>query len=359
MTKLFEELKIKDIRLKNRIAVSPMCQYSSVDGIANDWHLVHLGSRATGGFGLIVCEATAISPEGRISPDDAGIWSDKHIEPLARINKFISENNTVPGIQLAHAGRKASTPKPWDKGYRSKTLSLSEGGWQIIAPSPLAFSDKYSVPKEMNDVDIQKVIKDFSDATKRSLDAGYKWLEIHAAHGYLINNFLSPLSNKRTDKYGGCFENRIRILIEIIDQVKKVWKESYPLTIRISATEWVDGGWDINDSVELSKTLKEHGVDLIDCSSGGNISYAKIPLKDGYQVEFSEKIKNKANILTGAVGLITEANQAEQILNNNQADLIFLAREALREPYWAIKSAQKLGYNFKDYVPIQYERAYI
>lgn len=359
MTSLFDELKIKDITLRNRIAVSPMCQYSSEDGMANEWHTVHLGSRAIGGFGLIICEATAVEPEGRISPSDAGIWSDKHIEPLLKINRFINENGSVAGIQLAHAGRKASTAVPWERHKNKGTLNKSENGWDIIAPSPIPFSEGYSTPKEMTINDIKNVIEKFKEATIRAIQAEYKWLEIHAAHGYLINSFLSPLGNQRTDNYGGSFENRISFLIEIIDSVKKVWNENYPLTVRISASDWVDNGWTIEDSIELSKVLKEHGVDLIDCSSGGMVNYAKIKAEPNYQVEFSNKIKNQAQILTGAVGLITEPLQAQEILEKNQADLIFLAREALREPYWPIKAAQTLKHDFKIYIPKQYERAYL
>lgn len=360
MTNLFDELKIKDITLRNRIAVSPMCQYSSNDGLANDWHIVHIGSRAVGGFGLIICEATSVSPEGRISPADAGIWSDEHIEPLTRINKFIHENGSVAGIQLAHAGRKASTAAPWER-YKSKgTLKSEEGGWDnILGASPIPFNSLHATPKEMTIEDIKQVTQSFKEATVRSVEAGYKWLEIHAAHGYLLNTFLSPLANQRTDNYGGSFENRTRLLKEVISEIKSVWPEKYPLTVRISASDWAENGWTIEDSVKLSRTLKnDYEIDLIDCSSGGMVDYAKIKAEPNYQVGFAEQIKKETGILTGAVGLITEPEQADKIISNGQADLVFLAREALREPYWPIKAAQQLNYDFKNLIAKQYERSY-
>lgn len=358
MSDLFKELKIKDIVLKNRIALSPMCQYSSVDGFANDWHMVHLGSRTVGGFGLIICEATSVSPEGRISPDDLGIWSDDHIEPLLKINKFIQSNNSISGIQIAHAGRKASTMKSWEKNYHSGSLTKEEGGWETLAPSAIPFSKNYISPKEMSEDDINKVINDFKNAAKRALEAGFKWLEIHAAHGYLLNSFLSPLANQRSDKYGGKFENRIRILLEVINEIKKVWKDSYPIAIRISASDWVEGGWNIEDSIALSRIVKDYGIDLIDCSSGGMSPDAKIDIKPGYQVQFSEAIKNNSGILTGAVGLITDPKQADEIISKKQADLIFLGREALRDPYWVIRAAKELNESYDQFVPEQYKRAF-
>ncbi|KAA9042185.1 NADH:flavin oxidoreductase/NADH oxidase [Ginsengibacter hankyongi] len=352
MALLFEPIKIRSIELKNRIIVSPMCEYSSIDGFANDWHLVHLGSRAVGGAGLILTEAAAVSPEGRITPDDLGIWKDEHIEFLKRITKFLEENGTVPGIQLAHAGRKASHSSPW-KG--SKALQNDEGAWQTLAPSAIAYKAGEPLPREMNKDDIDKVINDFSAAAERGLKAGFKVFEIHAAHGYLINEFLSPLSNKRSDEYGGQFENRIKILVEIVEAVRKVIKKDLPLFVRISATEWIEGGWNIEDSVELALILKAKGVDLIDCSSGGNSHNQKITLGALYQVPFSEKIKKESGILTGAVGLITTAEQAEEILAKGQADIIVIARQFLRDPYFPLHAARELNVDIP--WPLQYERA--
>lgn len=352
MTSLFEPLIVKDITLSNRIAVSPMCQYSAMDGFANDWHLVHLGSRAVGGAGLIISEATAISPEGRISPQDLGIWTDEHIVGLRKITDFIHAQGSVAGIQLAHAGRKASTTPPW---VQKHTISEDEGGWKTVAPSAVAFSDTYSMPKELSLDEIEKVVYDFKHAAIRSVSAEFKVLEIHAAHGYLIHQFLSPLSNFRTDNYGGSFENRIKILLDIIEAVKQVWPSGYPLFVRLSATDWTEGGWTIDDSVELASILKKMGVDLIDCSTGGNISYAKIPISTGYQVTFAEAIRKQTNILTAAVGLITTAAQAEEIISSGKADMVFLAREMLRDPYFPQKAAQVLGVDLK--WPVQYERA--
>src|SRR5665647_1028795 len=326
MPLLFEPIKIRSIELKNRITVSPMCEYSSIDGFANDWHLVHLGSRAVGGAGLIFTEATAVSPEGRITPDDLGIWKDEHIEFLKRITKFLEENGAVPGIQLAHAGRKASHSSPW-KG--NKALQNEEGAWQTMAPSAIAYKAGEPLPKEMNKDDIHKVITDFSTAAERGVKAGFKVFEIHAAHGYLINEFLSPLSNKRSDEYGGQFENRIKILLEIIEAVRKIIKKELPLFVRISASEWVEGGWTIDDSVKLALILKTEEVDLMDCSSGGNLHHQKITLGPLYQVPFSEKIKRGSGMLTGAVGLITAAKEAEEILKRGHADIIVIARQFL------------------------------
>lgn len=352
MTSLFTPLKIKDITFSNRIAVSPMCQYSAVDGFANDWHLVHLGSRAVGGAGLVISEATAISPEGRISPQDLGIWKDEHIAGLRKITDFIHAQGSVAGIQLAHAGRKASTTAPW---MQKHTLSEDEGGWKTVAPSAVAFSTTYSLPKELSVEEIEKVVYDFKDATVRSVSAGFKVLEIHAAHGYLIHQFLSPLSNFRKDHYGGSFENRIKILLDVIDAVQQVWPSGYPILVRISATDWTEDGWTIEDSVKLATVLQKMGVDLIDCSTGGNISSAKIPLNAGYQVPFSEELKKQTNILSAAVGLITTAAQAEEIISSGKADMVFLAREMLRDPYFPQKAAQELGVDLK--WPVQYERA--
>jgi len=350
---LFSPLTIKKITLKNRIAVSPMCQYSSIDGFANDWHLVHLGSRATGGVGLIIQEATAVSPEARISPSDLGIWKDEHIQKLKTINEFIVSQNAVPGIQLAHAGRKASVSAPW---MGNKKLDFAQGGWQTVAPSTIAYhEDEPFQPEALDKTGIQKVVSDFKAATKRAVEAGYQVLEIHGAHGYLLHQFLSPLTNTRTDEYGGIFENRIRFTLEILEAVQSEWPSDLPLFVRISATDWAEGGWSPEESVRLSRILKEKGVDLIDVSSGGLVSHQQIPLKPGYQVEFAEKIKNEASILTGAVGLITEANQAEEILNSGQADLVLFARESLRDPNLPLHFAKELN---EDILwPKQYARA--
>ena len=351
---LFQPLTIRGITLKNRIAVSPMCQYSAVDGFANDWHLVHLGSRAIGGAGLIIVEASAVSPEGRITPDDLGIWKDEHITFLLRINTFLALQGAVPGIQLAHAGRKASHQAPW-KGAR--WLAFAEGAWQTIAPSAIAFKNTDPLPQAMHIDAIKKLIHDFKTAAARALLAGFKVIEIHAAHGYLINSFLSPLSNQRTDEYGGHFENRIRLLIEIVHAVRNEWPQDYPLFVRISATDWADGGWTIDDSVALAKLLKNIGVDLIDCSSGGNVSGVKIPTGPLYQTAFAERIKKETGILTGGVGMITTAEEAENIISSQRADIVLLARQFLRDPYLPLFAAKELGFDV-DW-PNQYLRAKI
>jgi 2,4-dienoyl-CoA reductase-like NADH-dependent reductase (Old Yellow Enzyme family) len=353
MKALFSPLKIKSTELKNRITVSPMCQYSSVNGVPTDWHLVHLGSRAVGGAGLILTEATAVSPEGRISPDDAGIWNDEQVNAYQRITSFIKSQNSVTGIQLAHAGRKASTFSPW-KG--NGKVDLEKGGWQTLAPSAIAFGDNYPDPKEMVENDIKLVIDQFVQAAKRSIDAGFEIIELHMAHGYLIHEFLSPLSNKRTDKYGGSLENRCRFAIEIVKAVRETIPDRTPLFVRISSTDWVEDGWNIDQSIQLAKWLKEVGVDLIDCSSGGNIAEAQIPIGPGYQIPFAEKIKKEADIFTGGVGLITTAEQAEEIIKSGKADIVLLAREMLRDPYWALHAAKKLNVDLTDF-PNQYLRA--
>lgn len=352
MSKLFEPLAIRSITLKNRIVVSPMCQYSSVDGFANDWHLVHLGSRAVGGAGLIITEACAVSPEGRISPQDLGIWKDDHIDQLKKITAFIEKQGAVPGIQLAHAGRKASSTPPWTGG---KQLAFDDGGWQILAPSEIPFKEGTLVPAALTEKGIEQVIEDFKKAAERSLEAGFKVIELHGAHGYLLHEFFSPLSNTREDAYGGSFENRTRILFEVITAVQSVWPSTLPLFVRISATDWVEGGWDLTESVKLSKLLKDAGVDVIDSSSGGNASHQKIPIGPGYQVPFAKEIKKETGILTGAVGMITSAQQAEEILNNDDADLIIIAREFLRDPYFPLHAAKELGDDIA--WPLQYERA--
>lgn len=353
MSMLFSPLSIHSIQFKNRIVVSPMCQYSSEDGFASDWHLVHLGSRAVGGAGLIITEATAISPEGRISPDDLGIWLDDHIPNLKRITQFIRHNGSVAGIQLSHAGRKASTQSPWKGG--NSISPTEEGGWQTVAPSAIPFHEGGPEPLSLTDEGLEKVRTDFEAAATRALEAGFQVIEIHAAHGYLLHQFLSPLSNQRSDSYGGSFENRIRLLLEIIERIKLVWPSSLPLFIRISATDWTEGGWTAEDAIALAAVLKDKGVDVIDCSTGGNVAKAKIPVGPGYQVAFAERIKQETGLMTGAVGLITSAEQAEAILNNGQADLVLLAREFLRDPYFPLHAAHALGDDIR--WPVQYERA--
>jgi 2,4-dienoyl-CoA reductase-like NADH-dependent reductase (Old Yellow Enzyme family) len=350
MSYLFNPLKIKGITFKNRIVQSPMCQYSSKDGFSNDWHLVHLGSRAVGGTGLIIFEASAVSPEGRISTGDLGIWKQEHIEGLKRITDFIHANDSKAGIQIAHAGRKASHAIPWKGG---KQLSPESGGWQTVAPSPIPFIENESVPTDLDKSGIAKVISDFKLATARAFDAGFDVIEIHSAHGYLLNQFLSPISNQRKDEYGGSFDNRIRLLSEVVDAVTTAWPAENPLFVRISVTDWMDNGWDLEESKQLATILKDKGVDLIDCSSGGLVANANIPISAGYQVGFAEAIK-KTGILTGAVGLITSAEQAESILKENKADMIILGRELLRNPYFALQAAKILNVNI-DW-PVQYER---
>ena len=353
---LFQPLTIRSVRLRNRVGVSPMCQYSSDDGVATDWHLVHLGSRAVGGAGLVIAEATAVSAEGRITPGCAGIWADKHIEPLARINRFIKQHGAVPGIQIAHAGRKASAAVPWNGDAH---LADNAGGWPTIAPSALAFGRGLpKVPRAMTEADIVRVQNDFVAAAKRSLAAGYEWLEIHSAHGYLSHEFLSPLTNRRTDRYGGSFDNRIRFLIETARTVRATWPDRLPLAVRISCTDWVPGGWDIEQSIELSRRLKAEGVDLIDCSSGGIVPDAKIPVGTGYQVPFAERIRREAGIATAAVGFITEPALADEIICNGRADIVLLAREMLRDPYWPLRTARTLDHGAAMPVPVQYSRAW-
>jgi 2,4-dienoyl-CoA reductase-like NADH-dependent reductase (Old Yellow Enzyme family) len=352
MPHLFSPLKIKNIELRNRIAVSPMCEYSSTDGFADNWHLVHLGSRAVGGAALIITEAAAVSAEGRISPGDLGIWKDEHIDKLKEIAGFIHEHGAVAGVQLAHAGRKASHNIPWEGG--KQIPSDNETGWKSLAPSPVPFTPDEEVPFEIDKAGIEKVKADFKAAAARVLKAGFKLIEIHAAHGYLIHEFYSPLSNHRTDEYGGSFENRIRLLLEVVAAIKEAWPAENPLFVRISSSDWTEGGWTVNDSAALAKILKDAGVDLVDCSSGGNV-LAQIPLKPGYQVEFAEKLRKESGILTGAVGLITEAVQANEIIQNGQADIVLLAREMLRDPYFPLRAAHELGHEIK--WPVQYERA--
>jgi 2,4-dienoyl-CoA reductase-like NADH-dependent reductase (Old Yellow Enzyme family) len=350
---LFDEIQIRDVRLVNRIAVSPMCQYSCNNGMATDWHLVHLGSRAVGGAALVMAEATAVLPEARISPQDLGIWSEAHIEPLASIAKFIHSQGSIAGIQIAHAGRKASTVRPWDGAGK---LAEQEGGWSdVVAPSAIAFAPNYAIPAALTVERIGAIVDAFGNAAQRALDAGFRLLEIHAAHGYLLHEFLSPLSNHRSDLYGGSFENRTRIVREVVGRVRRSWPERLPLFIRISSTDWVNGGWDIEQAVELARNLRTLGVDLVDCSSGGNVADAKIPLEPGYQVPFAGRIRRDAGILTGAVGMITEAHQADEIIRSGQADIVLVAREMLRDPYWPLHAAAQLGKSIS--WPVQYLRA--
>jgi 2,4-dienoyl-CoA reductase-like NADH-dependent reductase (Old Yellow Enzyme family) len=353
MSHLFDPLTIRDLTFPNRVFVSPMCEYSSTDGYANDWHFVHLGSRAVGGAGLVFTEATAVLPEGRISPQDLGIWSDHHIEPLARIVRFIHEQGSVAGMQLAHAGRKASTYRPWD-GHGA--IAEQAGGWnKVVAPTALTFADDYPMPHALTSDGIREIVDAFAQSARRASDAGFRVIEIHAAHGYLIHEFLSPLSNRRQDEYGGSFENRTRLLREIAAAVRVSWPGRAPLFVRISATDWVDGGWDVQQSVELARALKPLGVDLIDCSSGGNVPRATVPVGPGYQTPFAEQIRRDAEIMTGAVGLITSPIQAEQIIGTGQADAVIIAREFLRDPYWPLRAARELGQPMS--WPIQYLRA--
>jgi 2,4-dienoyl-CoA reductase-like NADH-dependent reductase (Old Yellow Enzyme family) len=353
MAHLFDPLSIRELKFANRVFVSPMCEYSSTDGFANDWHFVHLGSRAVGGAGLVLTEATAVLPEGRISPHDLGIWSDEHIEALARIVSFIHEQGSVAGMQLAHAGRKASTRRPWEG---TGTVPENEGGWKkVVAPSALRFADHYPMPQALTHEDIQEVIAAFAQGARRACEAGFRVIEIHAAHGYLIHEFLSPLSNQRDDAYGGSFENRTRLILEIVAAIRSLWPAEAPLFVRISATDWVEGGWDVRQSVELAWSLKEMGVDLIDCSSGGSVPHAKIPVGPGYQTPFAEEIRRETGILTGAVGMITSSIQAEHIIGTGQADAVIIAREFLRDPYWPLRAARELGQSIS--WPAQYLRA--
>ena len=346
---LFTPLTVKGITLKNRIVVSPMCQYSSVEGLANDWHLVHLGSRAVGGAALVMVEATAVTAQGRISPDDMGIWSDKHVEAFLPITRFIESQASVPGIQLAHAGRKASTYSPW-KGKGA--IKPGQGDWETLAPSALPFQEDWHRPKAMTVGDLLATKEAFVLAAQRAFKAGFEFLEVHSAHGYLLHQFLSPLSNQRKDEYGGSLENRMRYPLEVVKAVREAWPDNLPLAVRISATDWAEGGWTLEESVEFAKRLKALGVDLVDCSSGGLVPHARIELGPGYQLPFSERIKKEAGIHTMAVGMITEPAQAQQVLDEGKADLVVMARAFLRDPYWALHAAQALGVDVK--WPVQY-----
>lgn len=350
---LFEPYSMRNVHLRNRIAVSPMCEYSAVDGVPNAWHLVHLGSRAVGGAGLVFSEATAVEPRGRISPADTGIWNDAQAAAWAPVVAFIESQGAVPGIQLAHAGRKASTAPPWVKRHR---VEPGDGGWIPVAPSALAYSSEYPQPDALDAEEIDVVIEAFRSSTRRAIDSGFRVIEIHAAHGYLLHQFLSPLSNRRADAWGGTFENRIRLTCSIVAAVRQVMPESLPLMVRISATDWIEGGWDIEQSIALARILKEEGVDLVDVSSGGLAPEQQIQPGPGYQVPFAARIRREARIATGAVGLITEPRQAEAVIASGDADIVLLARELLRDPYWPRRAAGELGVEIA--VPKQYARAW-
>lgn len=352
MSRLFSPLALKGVTLKNRIVVSPMCQYSATDGFATDWHLVHLGSFAVGGAGLILVEATGVSPEARISPADLGLWQDAHIEKLSQINTFLKQQGSVPGIQLAHAGRKGSTHVPWEgRGL----VPPEHGGWQTVAPSALPYSGSYPQPVALDIPGIEKVIQDFRSAALRALKAGFEVIEIHASHGYLLHQFLSPLTNERTDRYGGSFENRIRLLLEVVEHVQGVLPAETPLFVRIPGTDWAEGGWGPDDAVALARVLKDHGVDVMDVTSGGLAEHQKISIGPAYQLPFASRVKRETGAITSTVGLITQATQAESILVNGDADLILFARELLRDPHFPLRAAHEL----KEKVawPVQYERA--
>jgi 2,4-dienoyl-CoA reductase-like NADH-dependent reductase (Old Yellow Enzyme family) len=352
MSKLFSRFKLRELEFKNRIFVSPMCQYSAHDGIADTWHMVHLGSRAVGGAALVMVEASAVVPEGRISPHDMGIWSDRHAEALAPIARFIREQGAVPAIQLAHAGRKASTDAPWQS---RSALVPENGGWQVVAPSAVPFSPKSPLPRELAEAELGGIVAAFVAAAKRSLAAGFEVAEIHMAHGYLLHQFLSPLSNRRKDGYGGSLENRARFPLRVAQAVRGVWPQNLPFFVRISATDWVEGGWDLAQSLQLCRWLKDVGVDLIDCSTGGMTPDARIPAGPGFQTPFAAAIRQELGIAVGAVGLITAPVQAEQIVATGSADAVFLARELLRDPYWPLHAAHELGAEVP--WPVQYERA--
>jgi 2,4-dienoyl-CoA reductase-like NADH-dependent reductase (Old Yellow Enzyme family) len=353
MSALFSPFGQRGVTLRNRIVVSPMCQYSCTDGFATDWHLVHLGSRAVGGAAVVLAEATAVEARGRISPHDLGLWRDEHIEPLARVTRFIREHGAVPGVQLAHAGRKASTARPWEGG---QPVSAAQGGWPVVAPSAIPFAEDHPVPAALDTTGLTGIVQAFTAAAKRALAAGFELVEIHAAHGYLLHQFLSPLSNQRTDRYGGSFENRLRLLTEVTDAVRAVWPERLPVWVRVSATDWAEaGGWDLPQTLRLARILKARGVDLLDCSSGGTLPHAKIPGGPGFQVPFAEAVHRETGLATGAVGFITEPAQAEKIVADGQADVVLLAREFLRDPYWPMHAARALGAAIA--WPLQYQRA--
>ncbi len=353
MAHLFDTFTLRGVTFRNRIGVSPMCQYSSEDGFATDWHLTHLGARAVGGAGLVIAEASAVQAHGRISPHDLGIWQDEHIAKLRSITEFIASQGAVPGIQLAHAGRKANTARPWEGG---QPLPNPQNAWQIVAPSAIPFKAGHPTPHELTLIEIDGIKQAFRAATQRAVQAGFKLIEIHAAHGYLLHNFYSPLANQRRDAYGGSFDNRIRLLLEVVNEVRQVLPDDLPLSVRVSSTDWVEGGWIVEDTVDLAKRLKQAGVDLVDCSSGGNVATATVPIAPGYQVGFAQAVRQDAGISTAAVGLITQAEQAEQIIASEEADLVLLARELLRDPYWPLHAAQTLQQDIT--LPPQYVRAF-
>lgn len=353
MAHLFEPLTLRGVTLRNRIGVSPMCQYSCEDGFATDWHLVHLGSRAVGGAALVVVEATAVEANGRISPQDMGIWKDAHIEPLARVARFVAEQGAVPGIQLAHAGRKASRARPWDGGHN---VEDRDGGWPVVGASPLPFDDGWRVPEPLDAAGIARVKQAFRDAVRRAKQAGFRWLEIHGAHGYLLHSFYSPLSNSRTDEYGGSLENRARLLLEVARDARSTWDD--PISVRLSCSDWAEGGLNLDDILTIAGWLKAEGIDIIDCSSGGNTPLQQIPVGAGYQVPFAEAVKRRVGIPTAAVGMITEAMQADDIIRNGRADVVLLARELLRDPYWTLRAARTLHFKGAHPVPAQYLRAW-
>jgi 2,4-dienoyl-CoA reductase-like NADH-dependent reductase (Old Yellow Enzyme family) len=353
MSRLFEPLRVRGIQLRNRIGVSPMCQYSAKDGLIDDWHVLHLGSRAVGGAGLVMTEATAVEARGRGSLHDLGIWSDAHVEGLARVAREVEARGAVPGIQIGHAGRKAGTLRPWDGGA---PLADADGGWVPIGPSPIAFDAAHRVPRAASIDDLDLIRAAFCAAAQRCSMAGFRWLELHAGHGYLLHSFLSPISNQRSDRYGGCFENRIRLLVEVTRDVRRVWPESLPLAVRLSSTDWLEGGWTLGETVELARHLRAEGVDLVDCSSGGISPRAKVPVGPGYQVAFAEAVRRGADVAVAAVGVITTAEQADAILRQGMADLVFIGRAFLRDPYWGLSAALALG--VAALVPPQYRRGF-
>jgi len=356
MPQLFDPLQVRSLTLSNRIVVSPMCEYSSVDGFSNDWHLVHLGSRAVGGAALVMTEATAVTAEGRISPQDLGLYDAGHVPGLARIVRFIHSQQALAGIQLAHAGRKGSTLRPWEAlRDRAAMIPPDEGGWHPVGPTSEPFAPGYPVPRALDRHEIPAVVEAFRAAAGRALEAGFDVVEIHAAHGYLVHEFYSPLVNTRTDEYGGSFDNRVRLCLEVVEAVRGVWPERLPVFVRISATDWKESGWDLEQSVELARRLRDRGVDLVDCSSGGAVHDQQIAVGPGYQVPFAERIRREAGVATGAVGMITEAVQADTIIRGGQADVVLLARELLRDPYWPMHAADKLGHVMP--WPPQYVRA--
>lgn len=355
MPHLFEPFTLRGVRLRNRVGISPMCQYSAEDGCANDWHLAHYGARAAGGAGLVLVEATAVEARGRITPQDLGLWSDAHIEPLARAARFIESQGAVAGIQIAHAGRKASTYRPWSPVHGA--VPEAEGGWPVVGPGDVPFREDYPMPRALTADEIEAVQAAFVAAARRALAAGFRWLELHGAHGYLLHSFYSPLANTRGDRYGGSFDNRVRFIVETIGAVRAVWPDDLPLAVRLSSTDWLEGGWTIEDTVELSRRLRAAGADLIDCSSGGMSPRARVPVGPGYQVPFAEAVRREAGIPTAAVGMITEPAQADQIVRNGQADMVLVGKQSLRDPHWPIHAAVALHGRAGDLIPPQYRWA--